>query len=235
MIIAIVNESGGIEKSYLANNLAASRTQAGRKVLLIDADPKQSSLKWSTRRCAAGVKREFTARAVSGKGLQPVIENLAYRFDDFIIDTEARDCLASRSALMVANIVIILLREGQTNAARQDLLSKHIAMARLYNPGLKVMFVRIFFDPEGVDPAPRMNHCALSTIPSATLATAVIHVSSSLRSAYACGLSVAEYCREGCSEATEFAILYKEVFEDAALRRNDSCRLLRACHRVTLL
>ena len=44
MIIAITDERGGMEKSILAGRLAASRALAGRKVLLLDADPRQGAM-----------------------------------------------------------------------------------------------------------------------------------------------------------------------------------------------
>ena len=44
MIIAITDERGGTEKSVLAGRLAASHALAGRKVLLLDADPRQGAM-----------------------------------------------------------------------------------------------------------------------------------------------------------------------------------------------
>src|SRR5450755_3565443 len=66
MIITIANEKGGAEKSILANNLAALCALDGRNVLLIDADPHESSLTWSNERSAAGIKPKVPARAISG-------------------------------------------------------------------------------------------------------------------------------------------------------------------------
>lgn len=195
MIVAIATVNGGLEKSLLADNLATLRTRVGRKVLLIDIDPQQTSFNWRNMRCAAAAKPTVPAPAISGKGVQPVLENLAFRYDDYIIDTQARDRLASSSALVAARIVNISLREERPDVVHRATLAKRIDMARLFNPGLKVMFVRVYTFPKRVGSAPTIIDALLATIPSATLASVIIHNNSSLRSAFAGGLPASEYGR----------------------------------------
>ncbi|MFM9436840.1 Mrp family chromosome partitioning ATPase [Janthinobacterium sp. CG_23.3] len=70
MIIAVTDAHGGMDKSMLAGRLAAARALAGRKVPLLDADPRRRALEC----CAARPK--LVARALSAKGLRPQPEHL---------------------------------------------------------------------------------------------------------------------------------------------------------------
>lgn len=213
MIITIANEKGGAEKSILANNLAALRAMDGRNVLLIDADPQKSSLTWSSERSAAGIKPTVPARAISGKGMQPELENLTLRYSDIVIDTEGRDSMGSRSALIAAQIVIIPIQPNQMDLASEKKLITRIDTALLYNPRLRVLFVIACVKDD-----PSMQELAtvrllVAKITAATLANTVIHEQSAIRSAFDEGLSISEYKPADMRAIAEMMNLYREIFK----------------------
>jgi chromosome partitioning protein len=214
MIITIANEKGGIEKSILADNLAALRAMDGRNVLLLDADPQKFSLTWSGERGAAGIMPKVPARAISGKGLQPELENLTLRYNDIVIDTEGRDSMGSRSALALARIVIIPIRPDQIDLASEKKLIARIDTARLSNPRLRVLFVIacVKDDPSVQEIANARSLVAKVT--AATLADAVIHEQTAILCAFKEGLSVSEYKPADMRSIAEMMCLYREVFKN---------------------
>lgn len=103
-IVAVVNQKGGAAKTTIALNLAAAMTEAGDRVLLIDADPQQTAQDWlSVREDAA----PFQILGLSRPVLHRELPGLADDYDQIVIDGPPRNNEVTRSAIAAADLVVI--------------------------------------------------------------------------------------------------------------------------------
>lgn len=138
MIIAIANQTTAAARSGVADRLALLRAEAGRSVLLIGAAPAKAE----TTVTGGGRARGSLARhAIDGRGLQGELENVQLHYHDVVIDTEGRDTLESRVALIAARLVIVPVHVDEVDAAGRYRLIERLNSARMFNPGLRVVFV----------------------------------------------------------------------------------------------
>jgi chromosome partitioning protein len=174
VIVAIASPGGAAGQAIVANNLALLRARAGRRVLLLDTGPRAASCAWCSEMAAAGVKPRVAARAISGRALLDELELLRTRYNDIVIDTEGRDTADSRAALIAARLAVVPVTPGQVDLGSQYQLIARLNSARMFNPGLRVLFVLV-----GVDGAPSDEERAAvrafaARVMSATLASAII-------------------------------------------------------------
>jgi len=178
MIIAVANHSGGAGKTIVANNLALLRARAGRRVLLVDTDPRAASCAWCGELAAAGVQPRVAARAICGRQLVGELELLRSRYNDIVIDTEGRDTADSRAALIAARLAIVPLdvpvTAEQVDLGSQYKLIARLNAARMFNPGLRVLFVLVGGDAIPTDAERAAVRAYASRVMSATLSSAII-------------------------------------------------------------
>lgn len=175
MIIAIANQSGGPAKAVVANHLALLRARSGRKVMLLDADPQHAACAWCQASAAAGRRPRVDARAITGRTLPQDLETLRLRYSDIVIGTEGRDTLESRAALIAARLVVVPVTLDQVDLASQYQLIARLNAARMFNPGLRVLFVIL---GDAGDPTPdeiAAVRSYVTRVMSASLAGTVLH------------------------------------------------------------
>jgi cellulose biosynthesis protein BcsQ len=211
-IIAIIGESFESGKSLAAQSLSVMRAMSGNKVVLIDADPQRVSFAWTKRRESAHLRPKVSARAIVSQSLGYELQDLRMRFTDIVIDTEARDCLSSRSALLAAHIAVISVRPLNLKPTAREKLVKRIASARQLNPDLRLIVAVRSNSIQMTEQETAAIRELVSEAPLAGAATALIHDGVSLLSTSRSGLSEAECRPEDKRMESELLDLYEEVY-----------------------
>src|SRR5215475_847925 len=107
MIIAFVNQKGGVGKTTLALHVAGAWAARGRRIVVIDADPQGSALDWSEQRAKEGLPRLFGVLGLARDTLHQEAPELARDARHLIIDGPPRIAGLMRSALLAADVVLI--------------------------------------------------------------------------------------------------------------------------------
>ncbi|WP_395698478.1 ParA family partition ATPase [Methylocella sp.] len=141
MIVALLNQKGGVGKTTLALHLAGEWAQRGKHVTLIDADPQGSALDWSQQRVRENAPRLFGVVGLARDTLHREAPELARAADYVVIDGPPRVAGLMRSALLAADLVLIPVQpsplDGWASAEMLALLHE----ARIYRPQLAARFV----------------------------------------------------------------------------------------------
>jgi len=103
MIIAILNQKGGVGKTTLAVHIASALSQQKFTVLLVDADSQGSALAWSDNRQTA----HFPVIGLAKKTLHRELPDLAANYQYVIIDGPPRVNEVARSAILASDLVVI--------------------------------------------------------------------------------------------------------------------------------
>ena len=108
MILMVGGTKGGSGKTLLAVNLCAMRADAGRDVLLVDADEQGSAMDFTRqRRQRTGGDAGYTAIQSREADVAVQVRRMADKYEDIIIDVGGRDTASQRAALAVAERLLI--------------------------------------------------------------------------------------------------------------------------------
>lgn len=138
MLITVANQKGGCGKTTIAIHLAHAIALAGRKVLLVDADPQSSAGGW------AAVRGEATPFVVAGMARETLHRDLPAMmegFDHGVIDSPPRVSALARSAIIASDLTLIPVQPSNYDAWAAAETVNLIKEAQQYKPDLVAAFI----------------------------------------------------------------------------------------------
>ncbi|RIA37399.1 plasmid segregation oscillating ATPase ParF [Hephaestia caeni] len=141
MIVALLNQKGGVGKTTLALHLAGQWASQGRRVLLIDADSQGSALDWSQQRAAEGLPRLFGVIGLARDTLHIEAAELARGMDHVVIDGPPRVATLLRSALFACDLALIPVQPSPLDGWASAEMLKLIDQARIFKPEIDARFL----------------------------------------------------------------------------------------------
>lgn len=138
MIIALLNQKGGVGKTTLAVHLAEVLSRLDKSVLLVDADPQGSALDWAANRPE---NPRFPVIGLPKPTLHRELPAIAKNHDFVLIDGPPRVNELARAAIMASDLVLIPVQPSPFDVWAAKEIVDLLREASTYKENLKSAFV----------------------------------------------------------------------------------------------
>jgi chromosome partitioning protein len=136
VIVAFLNQKGGVGKTTLSLHVAGAWAMRGRRVVVIDADPQGSALDWSEQRAREGLPRLFGVLGLARDTLHVEAPAIARGVHHVLIDGSPRIEPLMRSAMLAADLVVVPAQPSPFDGWASGEILRLIQEARIYRPRL---------------------------------------------------------------------------------------------------
>jgi len=150
VIVALLNQKGGVGKTTLALHLAGAWAAQGTRVLVVDADPQGSALDWSEQREREGLPRLFGVLGLARETLHRELPAITRDADHVVVDGPPRVTGIARSTLLAADVLLIPATPSPLDGWASGEMLRLFEEACIFRPELIARFV--------------LNRCAARTI-----------------------------------------------------------------------
>lgn len=216
MILVLGGVKGGTGKSTAATNLAVMRALDGRDVLLVDADDQGSSYTFSEIRGESKADSVLSCIKLTGIPVGRECRKLSSKYHDIIVDTGGRDTASQRSALSVADFVLVPFKPRSFDIWTLEQASRIITEAMSVNERLCAATFISMADPHGSDN--REAAQLLEELDVLTFSELSLGNRKAFANAAANGLAVTELRPSDWKAEREITALYKYVFDSPRIR-----------------
>ncbi|GFO76333.1 chromosome partitioning protein [Bathymodiolus platifrons methanotrophic gill symbiont] len=136
MIILVGSQKGGCGKSTIATNISAALAVKGEDVMLVDADKQASSSNWFLDRSEnPSLPKVHSIQKYDD--VRASVIDLNERYEYVVIDAAGRDSIELRTAMIVANAIVMPIRPSQFDLDTVPRMQEIYNDARILNSNLK--------------------------------------------------------------------------------------------------
>ena len=135
MIISFLNQKGGTGKTTVSTNVAAELAYRGYKVLLVDADPQATSLRWAAER-PMEKPLPFNVIGMANTSISQQIPKMYVEnhYDFVVIDGPPRMTALARNIMLTSELIVMPMRASGYDEWATKEMDELINEARAFKP-----------------------------------------------------------------------------------------------------